>query len=197
MRRVRRSLEKGELNTLLDELDEWNTNLRICFEKMELPSAEPAEDRTMKGLNARFDIRKCQAVVRNAQLLHETLEKSWNCRCTSIHKSSLRLSWHTAKFLTPKEFEVAMSYEKSLDSVSSETWKRIRAVFDEPNRPITSQATPVQVTTSLSADTRTKVDSRKVRFHSRIFNSKTAPASIQGPVSCKLSVWNDLIRSAK
>lgn len=165
MRRIRRSLEKGELKALLDELEEWNIGLKNCFEGLEIPSAESIEDRTVQGLHARFDAKQCDVTRENARALHEALQSSWGCGCSTPHRGSLHLAWHTEKFLAPARFNLALSYMEASASTSNEYWKQVEVTVEDdtsqwPLPPAAPNPPPVAARQTESS---TKA-SKKVRF---------------------------------
>lgn len=132
MHKIRLSLdgEKGELTSLLNELQMWNLSLKHCFERVEIPPMESIHDRAVTAMHDLFTPAKCDKAIEDAQILHEALTGSWSCTCAVPHHGSLRLNWHMMKAFAPARFEMAVSSEEAAGGASRVAWKTIKMTVD-------------------------------------------------------------------
>lgn len=105
--------------------------MKNCFEKLEIPSIESNEDRTVKTLCACFNQDRCDVATENAQLLYEALSLSWGCTCDVPHQGGLRLIWHSAQSLAPARFEMVLSYDEEVAGVSQVVWKQVNIAVEQ------------------------------------------------------------------
>ncbi|KAF2803358.1 uncharacterized protein BDZ99DRAFT_526716 [Mytilinidion resinicola] len=126
-RRVKRSFGRNERQSLITDLQYWNTALKNCFEKQEIPSDEG--NRTVQELQARFDQKQCDAIRNNAGAIHEAIQSGWGCVFPQTHGGNLYLRWHNDKVLDPAIFNMALSYKKTQTGIpypSDEYWQEIQ-----------------------------------------------------------------------
>lgn len=88
-RRVKRSFKGIERKRMIDDLQYWNTALKNCFERPEIPSAE--SDPMVKEIQARFNAKDCDTVRAHAQAIHSMIEAGWNCDGEHSHPALLAL----------------------------------------------------------------------------------------------------------
>lgn len=143
-------LEDGELRQLFNELEMLNKALKSCFEKLEVPSAETVDNRVVKRLHACFNADQCIAASHNARVLHGALRAGWVCTCSTPHKGGLRLMWHTKKWLSSTDFEMALSCRSASASSQQEIWNHVEINVAEALRtaPPVPEAVPKQTVPS-------------------------------------------------
>ncbi|KAH6642844.1 hypothetical protein C7974DRAFT_111674 [Boeremia exigua] len=129
-------LEDGELRQLFNELSALNKALKNCFGKMEVPSAETADNRVVKRLHACFDADQCVTANQNARLLHGAFQAGWGCTCSVAHKGCLRLTWHAEKWLSPAKFEMALSYASTPSGAAHELWRQFKVNVEDVRLPV-------------------------------------------------------------
>lgn len=125
-RRVKRSFNVKERKALIDELQYWNTALKNCFEKPEVPAED--EDIEVQKLQARFNPKHCQSVRAHAQAIFGALKESWNCACQCSHHAAIGLDWQTTQPAVHSAFDVALSFQNSpIQGASAEhSWRKLQ-----------------------------------------------------------------------
>jgi len=135
--RVRRSFRRKDRQRIFEELDQWNTRLKNCFErKPEIPSGE--DDPLVSNIVRLFDQKRCNECRQNVQGIHEALTRAWNKECDEVHHSHINLIWHERGrgFRTPEHLSLAFPTK------SRNCWQEVvvRAERGEelrsPNHPV-------------------------------------------------------------
>jgi hypothetical protein len=130
-RRVKRSFGIENCKNLVEELQYWNTALKNCFEKPEVPAED--DDCKVQELQARFNPKHCDSIRDNIQALHGALKDSWNCGCPCSHHASIDLNWQSDLFSRLSEFDMAFSFwDTTLQGATAEPkWRKIRLIIEK------------------------------------------------------------------
>ncbi|KAK6834322.1 hypothetical protein PG987_009016 [Apiospora arundinis] len=111
-RRVKRGFGRSSRQRLIDDLQKWNTALRACFEKSEVPLNFDVPCSTLETIRTKFNPQWCNEIRRQASQVHDAVAKSWQCQCRA-HQANLKLLWHEDQLLKPpSEFHVAVCSTK-------------------------------------------------------------------------------------
>jgi hypothetical protein len=141
---VKRSFGTKERNALVDELQYWNTALKNCFEKPEVPAED--EDPKVQELQARFNPKHCDLIRDSVQAIHGVLKDGWNCVCPCSHHAAIDLDWQPQKPALPSVFDIVISFRDTSTQAAATKycWRKLQIKIEEMHSDnVTPVALPV------------------------------------------------------
>ncbi|OCL12217.1 hypothetical protein AOQ84DRAFT_386279 [Glonium stellatum] len=185
-RRVKRSFRTKERQALVDQLQYWNTALKNCFEKPEVPAED--EDTKVQELQARFNLKLCDSVRENVQAIHEVLKDSWNCVYPCPHYAAIDLCWQPKEPAAPSVFDMALSFRdiSTREATGEVRWRKLQIKAEKTDLDSGLPPTlPVPSPQSSRAPSPTpSTGSKKSNlhlFHGRRKNEKSKQATVVAP----------------
>ncbi|KAJ5773291.1 hypothetical protein N7457_008187 [Penicillium paradoxum] len=122
--RVKHSFSTKKRKKVIEDLRNWNEDLRRSLEKPEVP-AEDESDK-VQGLKRRFNVQRCSSIRQCLSSLHRALEAGFRCTCSPPHQAAIDLDWATYESDTAKPFKVAISYGTNPQSSQLlDSWRRV------------------------------------------------------------------------
>ena len=192
-RRVKHGFGMKQRKSLVDELQYWNTALKNCFEKLELP----AEDDNIKvrELQGRFNPKHCDSVRENVEAIHRALEGSWNCGCPCSHHATINLDWQSGMSTLPSVFDIALSFRDAptQGTTAGYCWRKLQINVEKTvTTDVISSAPSVQSAQSSAAPSPTSWRSSRKNKLSRLFtqapNQKSKQVTFAAPVRTGKSI---------
>jgi hypothetical protein len=96
---------------MIEQLQYWNTALKNCFERPEIPSDE--SDPMVQDLIARFNPKICDKTRACAAAAHAILKAGWKCATVHNHRTQLVLDWQNKLQQMPTSFDLTISFLKT------------------------------------------------------------------------------------
>lgn len=184
-RRIKRSFNVKERKALIDELQYWNTALKNCFEKPEVPAED--EDTKVQELQASFNPKYCHSIRVNVQAIHGALKESWNCPCQCSHHATIGLDWQSAEPNLNSVFDIALSFRDSpIQEASAEhSWRKFQvkiASTESGNIVPVTLPVPSQQSPEATPRTPSPISRMSKAWHS-LWQQQNEPNSIKIPVA--------------
>ncbi|KAI1114991.1 hypothetical protein F5Y14DRAFT_412702 [Nemania sp. NC0429] len=207
--RIRLSFGSKDRELLFHELQLLNNALRNCLEpKREIPS--DYGDHLTADLVARFDLKSCDKLRENVQVIHDALAVAWSENCTdSEHPSNLELIWQQ-KGLNETNL-VQLSVPDVGDKDEKKYWQKILISVDtKPMNPTTNAcaapnvplaATPAPPSSPNDLEKRRSKSRSGVRniFRSRPDRGEPSVVSLTSGLSTHLDIlqpeYNDILNA--
>jgi hypothetical protein len=141
---VKRSFSTKERKALIDQLQYWNTALKNCFERPEVPAED--EDTKVQELQARFNPKHCDSIRENVQAIHGVLKDGWNCMCPCSHHAAIDLDWQPEMPTLPSVFDIALSFQdtSTQKAAAKYCWRKLQIKIEKTDSGnVTPIAQPV------------------------------------------------------
>ncbi|KAJ5727675.1 hypothetical protein N7493_005495 [Penicillium malachiteum] len=163
-RRVKHSFSTKKRNKVVEDLRNWNDDLRRSLEKPEIP----AEDDSIKVeyLKRRFNIQRCDSIRLCLASLHRALEYGFSCPCSPAHEAGIYLDWEAYESSESKPFKVAVSYATPLHQSCS--WQKLCFTLDTPpknNESTTTLLVPTNTSNTLTREPSSSLSMRSFVTH--------------------------------
>jgi hypothetical protein len=145
---VKRSFSTEERKALIDQLQYWNTALKNCFERPEVPAED--EDIEVQELQARFNLKHCDSIRENVQAIHGVLKNGWNCVYPCSHHATINLDWRSEKPTLPPVFDIALSFRDTSTQAAAAKycWRKLQIKIEKTDSgnvtPVTLPVLPPQ-----------------------------------------------------
>jgi hypothetical protein len=172
---VKHSLSTKKRNKVVEDLRNWNDDLRRSLEKSEVPAED--DSRKVQDLKRRFNLQRCDSIRRCLRSLHRALESGFHCACLPPHQAAIDLDWTAYESDTAKPFKVAISYGTGSQATKQLSWRKLRISSEPP----TQMVNPVPgLLTQSSQPPRTpspnsSLQSKVVHFKTFLSLSRTPP----------------------
>lgn len=180
---MKRSFGTKQRRALVDELQYWNTALKNCLEKLEVPADD--ENIKVRELQARFNPTHCDALREDVEAFHQALKDGWNCGQPCSHQATIDLDWQSDKPVLPAVFDIALSFHgaSTQESAAGYCWRTIQINVEKaalstviPSIPSDSSPSSASATSPMSSNHFKK---RKLsRLFSQSQNQKSGQTSI-------------------
>ncbi|KAJ6028160.1 hypothetical protein N7540_003736 [Penicillium herquei] len=176
-RRVKHSFSTKKRNKVVEDLRNWNDDLRRSLEKPEIP----AEDDSIKVqyLKSRFNIQRCDSIRMGLASLHRALEYGFSCPCSPAHEAGIYLDWEAYESTESKPFKVAVSYAPALHG--SNSWQKLCFTLDAPPKKNESTAALLTPTTTSNTSIREPSPSLSMRSLMTHFKRSRSSSHILSP----------------
>ena len=137
---MKRSFSTKERKALIDQLQYWNTALKNCFERPEVPAED--EDTKVQELQARFNPKHCDSIRENVRAIHGVLKDGWNCMCPCSHHAAIDLDWQPEKPTLPSVFDIALSFQDTSTQAAAAKycWRKLQIKIEKTD---SGSVTPV------------------------------------------------------
>jgi hypothetical protein len=182
-RRVKRSFGIENCKTLIEELQYWNTALKNCFEKPEMPAED--DDSKVQELQARFNHKHFDSIRENVQALHTALKDSWNCGCPCSHHASIDLDWQSGLSSRISEFDIAFSFRDTATQgpTAERKWRKLRLVIARSDLGTVNLPVPPQQESRAPSPTPSTISTRNKLSHllTQLPNKKPKPVLVAAP----------------
>ena len=128
---MKRSFSTEERKALIDQLQYWNTALKNCFERPEVPAED--EDTEVQELQARFNLKHCDSIRENVQAIHGVLKNGWNCVYPCSHHATINLDWRSEKPTLPPVFDIALSFRDTSTQAAAAKycWRKLQIKIEK------------------------------------------------------------------
>jgi hypothetical protein len=169
-RRVKRSFSIKRRKAVVEELQYWNTALKNCFEKPEVPAED--EDTKVQELQAQFNSKYCDSIRENVGTIHEALKDGWKCGCPCSHHATIDLGWQSETVAFPSVFDIALSFQdtSTQEATTEHCWRKLQIKIEKTESddviPVALPVSPRQ--SSRAPSPMASTDSRGIKFQ-RLF----------------------------
>jgi len=136
-RRVKRSFGDKERQAIIEDLDNWNSRLKCCFERRpEIPSGD--SDSLTVHLITMFSAKRCEEARTNARVVHEALARALGTGCCSeTHPSKINLAWHKKGFKEPQHLILSFPDQSHPQAAIDVIWNNVAVQIERNEQPAT------------------------------------------------------------